>query len=122
MADPEPTDPLDALRAQVRATQETAERLVSDGVPPRGWEGERVDPGAFGEEVRALAAVLEALREMLPPDLREQVADLVRQLLLVLLALIDWLVAVIEERSGAARGASAGGPAATGRVEDIPIA
>jgi hypothetical protein len=117
MADPEP-DPLDALRAQVRATQEAAERLVSDGVPPRGWEGARVDPAAFGEEVRSLATVLQTLREMLPPDLREQVADLIRQLLLVVRALIDWLVAVIEERSGAAAPAAA----PTDRVEDIPIA
>ena len=119
MADPDP-DPLETLRAQVRATQEAAERLVAGDLPPRGWEGERPDAGAFGEELRSLAAVLQTLREMLPADLREQVADLIRQLLLVLRALIDWLVAVIEERNGAS--ARASGPGAGDRVEDIPIA
>ena len=117
MAKPDP-DPLEELRAQVRATQEAAERLMADGVPPHGWEGERSDAGAFGEEVQALAALLGTLRELLPPDVREQVSDLIRGLLLVLRALIDWLVAVIEERSGAPAAAAAGDD----RVEDIPIA
>lgn len=114
---PDP-DPLEDLRAQVRATQEAAQRLMADGVPPHGWEGERSDAGAFGEEVQALAALLGTLRELLPPDVREQVTDLIRGLLLVLRALIDWLVAVIEERSGVPAPAAAGGD----RVEDIPIA
>jgi len=120
---PDP-DPLENLRAQVRATQEAAERLMAAGVPPHGWEGAREQPGAFGEEVQALAALLQSLRELLPPDVREQVTELIRQLLLVLRALIDWLVAVIEQRSAAAAaaaGASGAGPQGD-RVEDIPIA
>lgn len=106
---PDP-DPLDDLRAQVRATQEAAERLIS-GVPPRGWEAPREQAGAFGEEVRSLAALLQSLRDLLPPDLREQATDLVRQLLLVLRALIDWLVSRMDERPAGAEP----------RVEDIPI-
>ncbi|WP_259312006.1 hypothetical protein [Capillimicrobium parvum] len=113
---PDP-DPLEELRTQVRATQEAAQRLMADGVPPHGWEGERSDAGAFGQDVQALAALLQTLRELLPPDLREQVADLIRGLLLVLRALIDWLVAAIEERSGVPAA-----PGADDRVEDIPIA
>jgi hypothetical protein len=113
MADP---DPLDELRAQVRATQEAAERLMGNGVPPRGWDTPRSDPGAFGEEVQALVALLNALRDLVPPELREQITDLVRQLLLVLRALIDWLVARIEREVQATR-AAAPHPA-----EDIPIA
>jgi hypothetical protein len=113
MADP---DPLEELRAQVRATQEAAERLMGDGVPPRGWDVPRADAGAFSDEVQALAGLLTALRELVPPELRDQITDLVRQLLLVLRALIDWLVARIEREVDATRGGSARA------AEDIPIA
>ena len=113
MADP---DPLDDLRAQVRATQEAAERLMGGGVPPRGWDVPRTDPGGFSDEVQALAGLLSALRDIVPPDLRDQISDLVRQLLLVLRALIDWLVARIEQEVDTTRAGSAR------TAEDIPIA
>jgi hypothetical protein len=113
MADP---DPLDDLRAQVRATQEAAERLMGAGVPPRGWDVPSVDPGGFSDEVRALAGLLSALRDIVPPELRDQISDLVRQLLLVLRALIDWLVARIEQEVDTTRAGS------VRTAEDIPIA
>lgn len=112
MADP---DPLDELRAQVRATQDAAQRLMDQAIPPGGWEAPRERADAFGEEVQALASILQGLRDVLPPDLREQVTDLVRQLLLVVRALIDWWVARLEE------GAAARGPGTDPPVEDIPI-
>jgi hypothetical protein len=113
MADP---DPLEDLRAQVRATQEAAERLMGDGLPPRGWDVPRSDAGAFSEEVQALAGLLSAVRDLVPPELRDQITDLVRQLLLIVRALIDWLVARIERETEGVR-------AATPRAaEDIPIA
>lgn len=112
MADP---DPLEELRAQVRATQEAAERLMGSGVPPRGWETPTEERGAFGEELQALASLLQALRELVPPELREQLTDLARQLLLVLRALLDWLVARIERSAAAA-------PPPAHPAEDIPIA
>ena len=113
MADP---DPLEQLRAQVRATQQAAERLMDEGIPAGGWASPDERPGAFAEEIEALARVLQALRELLPAEVREQVAELLRQLLLVARALIDWLVTRLEEREG--------GPAAPGAepVQDIPIA
>ncbi|HEU4658810.1 MAG TPA: hypothetical protein VFR97_14875 [Capillimicrobium sp.] len=109
MADP---DPLDDLRAQVRATQDAARRLMDEAIPPGGWEAPRERHDAFGEEVQALASMLQALRDLLPPDLREQVTELVRQLLLVLRALIDWWVSRLEEAPD-----EPGEPP----VEDIPI-
>jgi hypothetical protein len=113
MADP---DPLQELRDQVRATQEAAQRLMDEAIPPGGWESPREPVDAFGEEVRALASILQGLRELLPPDLREQVTELLRQLLLVLRALIDWWVARLEE-GGAERPPGDERPP----VEDIPI-
>jgi len=104
-------DPLEDLRERVRATQEAAERLTA-GPPPAGWATPHdEDRRAFEEEVRALAALVGTLRDLVPPELREQVTELVRQLLLVLRALIDWWVERIEQP---ARGDA---PA----VEEIPI-
>src|SRR3954447_6925207 len=104
-------DPLDELRERVRATQEAAERIMEQKVPPRGWA---TPPRAAGEatsEMQALIALLESLRHALPPELRRQVTELVRQLLLVLRALIDWLVDRLER----------GPRGETPEVEDIPI-
>ena len=108
---PEPGDPLDELRERVRATQAAAERIMQENVPPRGWA---VPPSTAGEattEMQALVALLRSLLDLLPPDLRHQVNELIRQLLLVLRALIDWLVDRLE------RGPRGAAP----EVEDIPI-
>ena len=108
---PEPRNPLDDLRERVRATQAAAERIMQEAVPPRGWA---VPPPAAGEattEMQALVALLRSLLDQLPPDLRQQVNELIRQLLLVLRALIDWLVERLERGP---RGEAA-------QVEDIPI-
>ena len=108
---PEPGDPLDELRERVRATQAAAERIMQENAPPRGWA---VPPSAADEattEMQALVALLRSLVDLLPPDLRHQVNELVRQLLLVLRALIDWLVELLE------RGPRGEAP----QVEDIPI-
>ena len=102
-------DPISDLRAQVRATQEAAERMLRD-VPPRGWEPTAA-PGELNSEVQALAQLLASVRDLLPPELREQVNELVRQLLLVIRALIDFLV---DRLDAPPRG---GEP----EVEDIPI-
>lgn len=109
------------LRDRIRSTQEAAERIVREAnaeaagagrVPPRGWEAPVDAAGPAATELQALVAMLESLRGLLPPELREQVADLVRQLLLVLRALIDWLVHRMED----------GPRGSEPTVEDIPIA
>ena len=108
---PEP-DPLDDLRERVRATTEAAERIMREQVPPKGWAAP--PPAGAGDatsEMQALVSLLESLRDMLPPELRTQVTELVRQLLLVIRALIDFLVDRLEH------GPRGGEP----EVEDIPI-
>jgi hypothetical protein len=106
---PDP-DPLDELRQRVKATTDAAERLMRE-VPPQGWAAPRPPNGDATSEMQALVQLLESLRDLLPPELREQVTELMRQLLLVLRALIDFLVDRLER---APRG---GEPT----VEDIPI-
>jgi hypothetical protein len=118
MAPPEPTDPLADLRARVRATQEAAERLTGGGagrVPPQGWATPpRTERDEARDEIAALAALLQALRDLVPPELQQQVTDLLRQVLLLLRAIIDWWVDRLEPGRPAARGEET-------QVEDIPI-
>ncbi|WP_210492171.1 hypothetical protein [Patulibacter sp. SYSU D01012] len=125
---PTPDDPLDDLRARIAATQEAAERLHEQAaaaraddeagrVPPNGWATPQ-DRQERADEVHALAALLRALRDLVPAELQSHVTDLVRQLLLLARAIIDWWV----ERLGLEDGRDARPPAGAGpRVEDIPI-
>jgi len=81
-------DPLDALRERIRATQEAAEKLA--GEPRR--EGDE----QTAREAQALVSLLQTLRDMVPPELWHQVRELIRQLLLLIRAIIDWWVDRIE--------------------------
>src|SRR4051794_16162438 len=106
-------DPLEDLRERLQATREAAERLAGE-VPPQGWAAPG-DGRATAQELQALVAVLGSLREVIPPEIWEQVRDLVRQVLLVVRAILDHVV----ERLGSERPPRAAGQAP---VEDIPIA
>ncbi len=118
---PEHDDPLANLRARIHETREAAERLAGEAAAareaqtsPPGWSAE--DREQRTTEVQALAALLESLRDLIPDDLREQFRELVRQVLLLVRALIDWWVERMDEASpatGAGRGPV---------VEDIPVA
>jgi hypothetical protein len=108
MAQPEsmPTDdPLAALRERIRATQEAAERLAGEAAARGGEQEETV------REAQALVALLQTLRDMVPPELWQQIRDLIRQLLLLIRAIIDWWVDRIES----------GPRGAAPEVEDIEI-
>jgi uncharacterized membrane protein YccC len=101
-------DPLDALRERIRATQEAAEKLAGE---PRGEGDEQT-----AREAQALVALLQTLRDMVPPELWQQIRELIRQLLLLIRAIIDWWVERIEA-SGRPRGAAG----EWDDVEDIEI-
>ncbi len=115
---PSPTTPeaLDALRERLRATQEAAQKLAEEAaagagrVPPAGWDVPRRADDAHAE-LEALVRMLALLRDVVPPELRAQLAELVRQLLIFVRALLDWWIERIEP-----------GPRGDDRpVEDIPI-
>ena len=104
---PMPTDdPLDALRERIRATQEAAEKLAGE---PRAAGDEET-----AREAQALVALLQTLRDVVPPELWQQVRELIRQLLLLIRAIIDWWVDRIEPGPPGPRGAAPD-------VEDIEI-
>lgn len=119
--DPAPTDPLSALREQIRATTAAAERLARETaeareheVPPAGWASGG-DQAARHQELQALVALVEALRDLVPDELKAQVRDVLRQLLLLARALIDWWVERVD-------GPAAGGPGDDGdRAPESPI-
>jgi hypothetical protein len=112
MAPPEPADPLSDLRDRLRATQEAAARLAGEEprVPPQGWASPpRADDAS--DELAQLVALLGSLRELVPPELQQQVTDLIRQVLLLVRAMLDLVIERLEPGRG-------GEP----DVEDIPIA
>ena len=111
---PPAPDPFDDLRDRLRETQQAAERIAGR-VPPQGWASE-ADRDQTASEVQALVAVLHTLRDVVPDDLWEQVRELIRQLLLLLRAILDLVVERLERR-GRAHGAEAPEPT----VQDIPI-
>jgi hypothetical protein len=102
-----PPDPLTELRERVVAAQAAAERLASEA---RGQARELPRQDA-PDELDALVGLLRALRELVPPELQQQVSELIRQVLLVLRAVIDFWVARLD----APRTAEVD-------VQDIPIA
>jgi len=114
-------DPLAALRERIRSTAEAADRLAGQaslGGNGGGGDGTSGPPPRTDEaaqEAQALVALVQLLRDLVPDELRQQILDLVRQVLKLIRAVIDWYLARLE-------------PGATGVparrepvVEDIPL-
>jgi hypothetical protein len=132
-ADP---DPLRDLRERLQATQDAAARLAADAararaaqeasrVPPAGWATAQERASLRGE-LEEIAALLTALRALVPAELQHQVAEVLKQVLLLLRALLDWWLARLDEVAatgdGAGAGGAHGGDAAARPVgEDIPV-
>jgi hypothetical protein len=93
---------------------EDAERLIREAardVPPGGWAapgGER--GGAAFPDLGQLAALVESLRGVVPPELARQLADALRELLIALRAVLDWYIARLEPSEPPER-----------EVRDIPV-
>ena len=112
---------LQALRERLEATQEAAQRLAEDAVredgtgrpPPAGWDVPKSATKA-NDEIDALIAVVASLRDLLPPELRAQLAEIVRQILVFVRAVLDWWIERVERESSA--------EGSRDDVEDIPIA
>jgi hypothetical protein len=97
-----PADPLTELRDRVHAAQAAAERVAGEA---REWPRREA-----ADELDALVALLRTLRELVPAELQGQVTEVIRQVLLLVRAVIDFWVDRLETPRGA-----------TVEVEDIPI-
>jgi hypothetical protein len=120
------------LRERILATKEAAERLHAraedarrteqgGGIPVGGWATPQ-DRSDRADEVHALAELVRALRELVPTELRGQVTEILRQLLLLVRAIIDWWVDRLElESTGTPVGTPRPDAERAPYVEDIPI-
>lgn len=122
-ADPADPDPLDVLRERIRSTQDAVERLADEAARAAGpGPGPGPGPGEARERARtegpprsgyavpgdsggrdtmerqALVALLDLVRTMVPRELTEQLADLLREVLLLVRAAIDWYLERLEPR------------------------
>jgi hypothetical protein len=78
--------------------------------PPQGWASdEQAGPLPPGD-LELLITALEAIGELVPPDLRRRLGDAVREVLLAVRALIDWYLERDEGRSSEPP-----------EVQDIPV-
>jgi hypothetical protein len=106
-------DALGRLEQRLDRASEAAERLLADAArrvtskpPPAGWQ--RTAPtgqdGAddrnslLGGEAELLIGILGSLRDRLPPELQQRLAEALREVLLALRALIDWYLERSEQR------------------------
>ncbi|HWE12641.1 MAG TPA: hypothetical protein VG365_03970 [Solirubrobacteraceae bacterium] len=124
-------DALSRLEQRLDAASEAAERLLADAAaratgrpPPSGWQQPKPEAGQgagggvfggaggglFGGDGDLLLGLLASIRDRIPPEIQQRLAEAVREVLLALRALIDWYL----ERTGR-RGPE---PA---EVQDIPI-
>jgi hypothetical protein len=121
-------DPLEALRGleqRLEAASEAAERLLGDAarqatrrVPPKGWHppgddsaGTRGHGALFGSgDADLLLAALATVRDRIPPELQQRLADALREVLEALRALIDWYLQRSERP-----------PHQPADIQDIPI-
>jgi len=124
VSEPPADDPLAALREHVRHAHAAAERLAFDAgagagerfgppvegppTPPGGWASPEPE---LGRELRSLVELLESLNGLLPEELRTQLHEVIRQILLLIRAVVDWLVARLAP----------GTPERPTEVQDIPI-
>jgi len=80
----------------VREAQRAAEAAAAAQVPPRGWSVPGEDPRPPALDLSQLAALVESLRGVVPPDLARALADALRELLVAIRAVLDWYITRLE--------------------------
>jgi hypothetical protein len=94
-------DPAFDPESFVREAYERQAAWERQGAPP--------PPPRAGLDPTALFVLLDGLRRVVPRELEDQMANLIREFLLTLRSLIDWYLERLDR------------PAREPRVEDIPI-
>ena len=114
-------DALGRLEERLDRASQAAERLLADAAghatrrpPPAGWQQPTPEDDratSLGADADLLLGLLATLRDRIPPELQQRLAEAIREVLLALRALIDWYLERGEQRRSTAAD-----------VEDIPIA
>jgi hypothetical protein len=105
-------DALRRLHERLDRASDAAERLIAEAAaesaaraagsfrrpPPSGWQTPPSEgaPGRGGD-LDLLVQLLESLRDLIPPELQQRLADAVRELLLAVRALINWYLERLEK-------------------------
>jgi hypothetical protein len=133
MAADEEREALRRLEERLDQASETAQRLMAEAAqaavrgraaeqepaldeepgrpPPSGWQSsENGRASTAGAELDALIGAARSLRELVPPEVIQRLAEAVKDVLLALRGLIDWYIERLERRR-----------TEPPSVEDIPI-
>jgi len=121
-------DALQRLGERLDRASDAAERLIAETLagasipraepreppepPPAGWQSPEPDPSpprGHSAELELLTTLVQSLRDLIPPDLRQRLAEALRELLLAIRALIDWYLDRLDRRARPIE------------VQDIPI-
>jgi hypothetical protein len=119
MADEE-REALRRLEQRLDQASETAQRLMAEAAqaaqgqkpPAAGWQSQ--DNGqstrSAGAELDALISAVRSLRELIPAEVLQRLAEALKEVLLAIRALIDWYIERLERPR-----------TEPPEVEDIPI-
>jgi hypothetical protein len=101
----------EAASEAAAAALRMGERIRPDGAPAQGWQpGGSEGSSRAAADLELVAALWREARGVLPPEVRDRLAEAVRELLLAVRALIDWYLERLERERGE--------PV---EVEDIPV-
>jgi hypothetical protein len=89
-------DPYEDAERLIRAAQEAAEQAAASEPPPRGWEAPREGATSPFPDLSGLIALVDALKGTVPPELAQQLADALRELLLAIRTILDYSIAHLE--------------------------
>jgi hypothetical protein len=67
-------------------------------LPPAGWQSAEESSRGSTSELDPFVALVQAMRDLIPPDLQQRLIAALREVLLALRALIDWYLERLERR------------------------
>ena len=114
MAD-EPADALRKLEDRIGKASDEAQRLIDEAQakpPPAGWQasGQNGAQDTVGGELDALLGAVRSLRDLVPPEVMQRLAEALKEVLLAIRSLIDYYIERLERPREEPR-----------EVKDIPI-
>jgi hypothetical protein len=116
-----PEHALRRLNERLDRASDAAERLIAESAarassafrrpPPAGWQAppSEQEPGRSGD-LDLLVQLLDSLRELIPAELQQRLAEALKELLLAVRALINWYLERLDRHQEEPT-----------EVEDIPI-
>lgn len=113
MADPQNVSEQYAEAARLmREAELAAQRAAAsaEDIPPRGWSVPGAERPTSAFDLGQIAALVESLRGVVPPELGRQLADALRDLLIALRAVLDWYITRLDP-----------GEPSEPDVQDIPV-